>query len=85
MNYTLRLGESVAVRRNFLATTWSVTYAGMPADGRYAVAITWRMGHQASSYNLYFTESDREIPLKRGRLRLVETSPERITFSYERS
>jgi hypothetical protein len=84
MNYTLGIGESAPVRRNILATSWSVIYAGMPAENRYSIVIAWTMGYQATSYNLYFTESTREISFRGGRLRFLELSPERITFRYDR-
>jgi hypothetical protein len=85
MEYILRVGESAAIRRNIFATTWSVAYAGMPADDRYSVAVTWAMGYHATSYNLYLTEATREIPFKGGRLVILELCPEQIRLRYERS
>ena len=84
MEHTLRIGESATVHRSFLATTWSVVYAGSPADGRYSLAVSWSFGHQASSYNVYLTDSTREVRLKRGRLTILELTPDRIRFRYER-
>jgi hypothetical protein len=85
MDYTLRIGEQAAIRRNFFGTTWYVLYAGMPADARYSIAVTWTMGYHATSYHLFLTESTRDIPFKGGRLRIHELSPEQIRFSYDRS
>jgi len=85
MEHTLRVGESVKVHPSFLATTWSVTYAGSPAEGRYSLVVSWSFGHQASSYNLFLTDSIREIRLKRGRITVVELTPERMRFRYERA
>ena len=50
MDYTLRIGEQAALRRNFFGTTWYVLYAGMPSDARYSIAVTWTMGYHATSY-----------------------------------
>lgn len=85
MNYTLGIGESATVRRNFFASSWSVIYAGMPADDRYSIVVTWTMGYQSNAYNLYLSNSVREVSFKGGRLRFLELSPERITFRYDRS
>ena len=83
MDFTLQLGETVKVRRSIL-TTWSVTYAGSPAEGRYSLVVAWSAGHQASSYNLFLTASTRRVSLERGTIHIHEASPERIRFRYER-
>lgn len=85
MEYTLDVGETAVIHRNILATTWSVVYAGSPAEGRYSLVVTWSFGHQASSYNLYLTESVREVRLKRGMITVLELTPERIRFRYDRA
>jgi len=85
MDYTLAVGETAALRRNVFTSTWSVIYAGMPAQDRYSIVVTWTMGYHATSYNLFLTPSVRTIPFKGGRLRFLEMSPERIRFRYERA
>lgn len=85
MEYTLAVGESVAIRRNVLTSTWGVVYAGMPAEDRYSIVVTWACGYHATSYNLYLTDSVREVPFKGGRLRMLELTPSQIRFRYVRS
>jgi len=84
MEYTLRIGETATVHRNFLATSWSVIYGGSPAEGRYSLVVSWSFGHQASSYNVYLTASTREIRLKPGRITILDLTPERVRLRYER-
>lgn len=55
MDYTLKVGESAAIRRNPFATSWYVLYAGMPADDRYSIVVTWTMGYHATSYPIFLT------------------------------
>ena len=84
MEYSLRVGERAVVRRNIFATTWTVIYAGMPSQDRYSIVLSWAAGYQASSCNLYLTESMREVRFKAGRLYILDRSPEHIRFRYER-
>jgi len=83
VDITLRVGESEIVHRNFWATTWSVIYAGSPSEGRYSVVIHSAGGYHAASFNLYLTEATREIPMKRGKLKILELSPDRARIRYE--
>ena len=80
MEFMLRVGEKAKVRSRFFGRSWFVTYAGMPADDRYSIAVTWAMGHQASSYNLYFNASAKEIRFDGGELNIQEMSSDRIRF-----
>lgn len=85
METTLRLGEEATVRRRFFGKTWSVVYAGMLHDDRYALVMTWCFGHMATSYNLFLPSGVREVPFKGGTLRVVDVSPEQIRFRCETS
>ena len=80
MECTLRVGEKAVVRGRFFRRSWYVAYAGMPADDRYSIVMTWSMGHQASSYNLYFDASTKEIRFDGGELKIQEVSSDWIRF-----
>jgi hypothetical protein len=83
MEHTIGLYETAVVRRRFFGATWSVIYAGMPSRDRYSLALTWTMGHQASSYNVYLERTPAEIPLGSGRLRVLELSPQRVRLRFD--
>ena len=83
MEYELRLGERAVIRRRFFGCTLSVVYAGMPAGDRYSLAVTRSMGHQASSFNVYFDTSIRRLAIDGGELRIQELSPVGIRFRYD--
>lgn len=83
MEHTIGIYETAVVRRRFFSSTWSVTYAGMPGPDRYSLALTWTMGHQASSYNIFLSDAPSEIPLGTGKLRVLELSPRRVRVRFE--
>lgn len=81
--FRLRVGETVAVRRRWWGTTWSVTYAGTIRDGTYSVAIAWDMGHNSAAYNLYLDREQREFALPVGTAHVMELSPTEIHFRFD--
>lgn len=83
MEHTIGLYETAVVRRRFFGATWSVTYAGMPSRDRYSLALTWTMGHQASSYNVYLEQAPSVIPLGAGRLHVRELSPRHVRVRFD--
>lgn len=82
--YILKVGGSVSVRRGFLfGTSYSVVYAGMLNDSIYSVVVEAFSGYRSWAYNLYLPKSQSEIELPKGRLIVLNVSPEEIRFRYQ--
>ena len=60
--HDLKLGESVLIRRGFMAKV-SLVYAGMPNEKTFSVVVTKTAGHMGMGYNLYVPVSEREVTI----------------------
>jgi hypothetical protein len=83
MDCTLRVGESVKIKRAFFTKSWSVVYAGMPNDNTYSLAVTWSVNYYSTAYNLFFQKGTRELPFLKGRLLIKGVSSSEITLEYQ--
>jgi hypothetical protein len=83
MEYTLKLGESVAVRRGWLSRR-RVIFAGEVSPGVYSIVAEWSEVHNSASYNIYFQKSQREFPLLDGRISILDATKHEIRFRFER-
>jgi len=82
--FRLRVGERAAVRPRWWGRSWSVTYAGMFADGTYSFAVTWSAGHNSAAYNLFLGRDQREVRLPVGTLEVSEVSRAEVRFRFTR-
>ena len=83
MDYTLRVGESVKIKRAFFTKSWSIVYAGMPNDNTYSLAASWAVNYYSTAYNLFFPKEIREFPFLNGRLIVKSLSSSEITLEYQ--
>jgi hypothetical protein len=83
MEYTLKLGETVAVRRGWLSRG-RVLFAGEVGQGTYSIVAEWSMAHNSAAYNVYFHKSQREFPLLGGTITVADVSKHEIRFGYSR-
>jgi hypothetical protein len=84
MEYTLKLGESVAVRRR-LFSGQRVIFAGEASPGVYSVVAEWTQMHNSAAYNVYFQKGQHEFPLLGGRMVVISVSRHEIRFSFDRT
>ena len=82
--FSLKVGESAAVRPRWWGKSWSVIYTGTQADGTCSIAVMWTMGHNSAAYNLYLTEAQREFRLPVGRVQVVEHSAAGVRLRFRR-
>ena len=83
MEYVLRLGEGVVVRRGWIAR-WRIFYAGAVSEGVFSLAAEWSQVHNSAAYNVYFSKSQREFALMGGRVTVISVSRHEIRFRYAR-
>jgi hypothetical protein len=83
MEYTLKLGESVAVRRGWLSRR-RITFAGEASPGVYSIVAEWSEVHNSAAYNIYFQKSQREFTLLGGRISILDATKHEIRFRFER-
>ena len=83
MEHTLKLGESVPVRRGWLSRR-SVVYAGEVSPGVFSVVAEWSEVHNSAGYNIYFAKSQREFALLGGRITVHSVTKHEIRFTFDR-
>jgi hypothetical protein len=82
--YTLKVGQTVPLRRSLLGSTYKVIFAGMPNDSTYTLVITMTLGYNMMAYNLFFRTDQKDIDLKYGRIRISRVSPREISFVIDK-
>ncbi len=83
MDYGLKLGEWVVVRRGWLKRQ-RVMFAGELSPGVYSLVGEWTSAHNSAAYNLYFHKSQREFSMLGGRVVVVDVTKHGIEFRFER-
>jgi hypothetical protein len=82
--YTLKVGQTVPLRKSFFGKTYQIIFAGMPNDSTYTLVITMTYGYNMMAYNLFFRTDQKDIDLKYGRLRVSRVTSREITFVFEK-
>lgn len=82
-NYSLRIGETGAIRRRFFRKSWVVGYAGMPTEKTFSLTIMWTLNYNSAAYNVFLPLDQREMSFLGGRLLFESVSPQEIRFRYE--
>jgi hypothetical protein len=80
--YHLRIGETAVVRPRWWGKSWSVIYAGVPAEGSVALVVQWSMGHNSAAYDLYLHAGEREFFTPVGRGEVLEATSREIRFRF---
>jgi len=75
---SLKVGESYSFHSGTIDTVWGVTYAGMPNDRHFSIAV----GNTLHAYNLYFSKTQDKIKIKNVILELKKVTKENIIFQY---
>lgn len=83
MEHTLRLGEWVVLGRGWLQKR-RVMFAGESSPGVYSLACEWSYAHNSAAYNLHFHKSQREFPLFKGRVTVIDVTKHELRFRYDR-
>ena len=83
MEFVLRLGEGVVVRRGWLAR-WRIFFAGAVSSDVFTLAVEWSQAHNSASYNIYFRKSQREFSIVGGRVTVLDVSRDEIRFRFDR-
>lgn len=81
---SLKVGEEAALKKNWVGTTWSLVYAGMPSPGVYSVAVVWKMGNQATAANLFFSTEQRGFDAGGGHVSVTHVDDRSLRFRFER-
>ena len=71
------------MKKNFFATTATITYAGMPNDKTYSLVYNYHYGYQASACNYFFPKSQTFIDLAQKRITVMGVSADQITLQVE--
>lgn len=82
--FELKLGETEKVIKSIFGLSVSVVFCGAASDNRYSIALIGSRGHNSFGYNLYFSKSDREIRLPKGRLKVSYVSNKSMRFTYHK-
>ena len=82
MDYGLKLGEWVVLRRGWLKRQ-RVMFAGESSEGVFSLVGEWTSAHNSAAYNVYFHKSQREISMFGGRIVVTEVSKDGIHFRFE--
>ncbi|MDF1545150.1 MAG: hypothetical protein P1R58_08620 [bacterium] len=81
--HRLSVNEKLRTRSGALRTSEHFTYAGMVNDDTFSVVLSFFLGNNAWSYNLYFSRDQREIKLWDVRLHVLSVSSREIHFRVD--
>jgi len=82
---TLRVGEKATLRTAFFRAGHGVIYAGMVSDSVYSLVFTYSAGHQAMAFNLFFSESQRDLTFQDWRLTILDLRPDYISLRIDKA
>jgi len=81
---SLKVGEQVKLKKGWVISSLSLTYAGMPSPGVFSVAVTWTDGNQSAAHNLYFPADQRGFDLAGGHVTVTFVDEKSIRFRFEK-
>jgi hypothetical protein len=83
MEYTLRLGEWIALGRGWLKRN-RMMFAGESSPGVFSVVLEWTYAHNSAASNIYFSKSQREFPAFNGRVTVLDVTKHELRFRFDR-
>lgn len=83
MESTLKLGEAAVVGRGWLARR-RIMFAGESSPGIYSLVAEWTEVHNSAACNIYFHKSQREFPVLKGRVTVLDVTKHELRFRFDR-
>ncbi len=83
--YTLQIGEQAHLRKAAFRASYAVVYAGMLSADIFSPGITYNYGYQASGFNLFVPNDQREVRYMQWRITILDVRPDQIRMRIEKA
>ena len=81
--HRLKINEKLRTRSGVLRTSEDIIYAGMINDNTFSIVLSFSLGNNSWSYNLYVPRSQCEVKLWEVRMIVLQVTPREIHFRLE--